>query len=105
IALITTITEYKMAGAAVLAEAYHQRWEHEGANAQVKTCPRGPGRILRSASPEMVRQEIWGYLLAHYAISALICDPATPTGIDPDRVKFARTVRVIRRAAGPAFSP
>ena len=54
----------------------------------------------------MVRQEIWGYLLTHYAISALICTAATAAGIDPDRVKFKRTVRIIRRrAADPAFSP
>ena len=54
----------------------------------------------------MVRQEIYGYLLAHYAISALICQAATEADIDPDRVKFTRTVRII--AAGPpdpAFSP
>jgi hypothetical protein len=54
----------------------------------------------------MVRQEIWGYLLTHHAISALICAAATNAGIDPDRVKFKRTVRIIRRrASGPAFSP
>ncbi len=54
----------------------------------------------------MVRQEIWGYLLTHYAISALICTAATAAGIDPDRVKFKRTVRIIRRRApGPAFPP
>ena len=54
----------------------------------------------------MVKQELWGYLLTHYAISALICTAATSAGIDPDRVKFKRTVRVIRRrVADPAFSP
>jgi hypothetical protein len=54
----------------------------------------------------MVVQEIWGYLLTHYAISALTCTAATSAGIDPDRVKFRRTVRIIRRRAGdPAFSP
>jgi hypothetical protein len=54
----------------------------------------------------MVRQEIWGYLLTHYAISALICTAATAAGIGPDRVKFRKTVRIIRRRAGsPAFSP
>ncbi len=54
----------------------------------------------------MVKQEIWGYLLTHYAISALICQAATEADIDPDRVKFKRTVRIIRRrAADPAFSP
>ena len=75
-------------------------------NKQLKTYLRGPGRVLRSKSPDMVRQEIYGYLLTHHAISALICQAATEADIDPDRVKFKRTVRIIRRrAADPAFSP
>jgi hypothetical protein len=107
IALVTTITDPAEAPAQALAEAYHQRWEHETGNDQIKTHLRGPGRILRSRSPDMVRQEIYGYLLTHHAISALICRAATEADIDPDRVKFLRTVRVIRRQAlGPAaFSP
>src|SRR6266566_204702 len=106
IALITTILDFPDAPAAVLAHAYHERWEHETGNQQLKTYLRGPGKILRSESPDMVKQEIWGYLLTHYAISALICAAATNAGIDPDRVKFKRTVRIIRRrAAGPAFPP
>jgi Insertion element 4 transposase N-terminal len=106
IILVTTITDYRQATAETLARAYHERWEHETGNAQLKTCLRGPGRVLRSQSPDMVRQEIWGYLLTHYAISALICAAATAAGIDPDRVKFKRTVRIVRRrVADPAFSP
>jgi len=86
VALITTITET--------------------GNAQLKTYLRGPGKILRSWSPDMVKQEIWGYLLTHYAISALICTAATAAGIDPDRVKFKRAVRIIRRRVDdPAFPP
>ncbi len=106
IALITTITEWTAARAAPLAQAYHQRWEHETGNRQLKTYLRGPGRVLRSKSPDMVRQEIYGYLLTHYAVSALICRAATEADIDPDRVKFKRTVRIVRRrAADPAAFP
>ena len=106
IALITTITQMTAAPAPLLAQAYHQRWEHETGNAQLKTHLRGPGRVLLSRSPDMVRQEIYGYLLTHYAISALICKAATEAGIDPDRVKFKRTVRIVRRrAADPAAFP
>jgi hypothetical protein len=106
IALVTTITEFTAAPAAALARAYHGRWEHETGNAQHKTHLRGPGKILRSKSPDLVRQEIWGYLLTHYALSALICTAATAAGIDPDRVKFKRTLRIIRRrASGPDFPP
>jgi hypothetical protein len=106
IALVTTITDLRDAPAAALASAYHQRWEHETANAQLKTFLRGPGRVLRSESPDMIEQEIWGYLLTHHAISALICTAATSAGIDPDRVKFKRTIRAVRRrVADPAFPP
>jgi hypothetical protein len=106
IALITTITDPAAASAQELAQAYCQRWEEETGNDQLKTCLRGPGSVLRSKSPDMVRQEIYGYLLTHYAISALICKAATEADIDPDRVKFLRTVRIIRRrAADPAFPP
>jgi hypothetical protein len=105
IILITTITDPRLAPAAELARAYHERWEHETGNRQLKTYLRGPGKVLRSQSPDMVKQEIWGYLLTHYAISALICQAATAAGIDPDRVKFKRSLRIIRRAAGPAFPP
>jgi hypothetical protein len=83
IALITTITEWTAAPAAQLAAAYHQRWEHEHGNKQLKTHLRGPGKVLRSKSPDMVRQEIYGNLLTHYALSALICDAATEAGIAP----------------------
>jgi len=106
IALITTITGPAAASAQELAQAYSQRWEEETGNDQLKTCLRGPGAVLRSKSPDMVRQEIYGYLLTHYAISALICQAATEADIDPDRVKFRPTVRIIRRrAADPAFPP
>lgn len=105
IALITTITEWEQAPAAVLAQTYAQRWEHETGNDQIKTHLRGPGKILRSRSPDMVRQEIYGYLLTHHALSTLICQAATEADIDPDRVKFTRTVRIVRRAIAPAAFP
>ena len=107
IVLITTILDPAHAPAEQLAQAYHQRWEHETGNDQLKTHLRGPGKILRSHKPDTVRQEIFGYLLTHYAISALICRAATEADIDPDRVKFLRTVRILRRRVTDpaAFSP
>jgi hypothetical protein len=95
----------RQATAGVLAQAYYERWEHETGNAQLKTYLRGPGKVLRSQSPDMVRQEIYGYLLTHYAISALICQAATAAAVDPGRVKFKRTVRIIRRPGWLARVP
>jgi Transposase DDE domain len=107
VCLLTTITDPGRAAAPLLAQAYHQRWEHELANKEIKQVLRGPARILRSKSPQMVRQEIYGYLLAHYALSDLRCRAATEAGIDPDRIKFTRTVRIVRRSVtdAAAFSP
>lgn len=107
ICLLTTITDPREAPAEVLAQTYHERWEHETGNGQLKTALRGPGRVLRSHSPEMVLQEIYGYLLTQYAVCALICRAATEADVDPDRVKFLRTVRVVRRRIGDpaAISP
>lgn len=105
--LITSLLAPSEATPVQLAEAYHGRWEHEAANDQVKTEMRGPGKILRSKTPDLVRQEIYGYLLAHYAVAALICRAATETDTDPDRIKFAASLRHVRlEISDPqAFSP
>src|SRR5215468_11662226 len=60
IVLVTTITDTRLGPAQGLALAYHQRWEHEAGNQQLKTYLRGPGRVLRSQSLALVEQEIWG---------------------------------------------
>lgn len=80
-----------------LAAAYHERWEAETAIREKKTYLRRSGRVLRSQSPQMVRQEIWSLLLAHYAIRKLMCRAADEAGFDPDQLSFTRSLRVIRR--------
>jgi hypothetical protein len=56
-----------------LAAAYHQRWEQETANDQLKTHLRGPGRVLRSRLPDLVYQEMWAYLIVHVRREAARC--------------------------------
>ncbi len=82
-----------------LAAAYQQRWEEETANDQLKTHLRGPGRVLRSQLPDLVHQEIWAYLIVHHAISALTAAASAAADLDPDRVSFAKALRMIRRTA------
>jgi hypothetical protein len=107
IVLITTITDPRNLSATALAETYHSRWEAETAFDQVKTYLRPAGKVLRSKSPDMVKAEIYGLLLTQWALAALICDAATQTDTGPDRVKFARTIRIVRRHATSeaAFPP
>jgi len=97
ICLITSILDPAEATAIELATAYHERWESETSYQEKKTYLRRSGRVLRSKSPEMVRQEIWALLLTHHAIRRLRCHAADEAGLDPDRLSFMRSLRVIRR--------
>jgi hypothetical protein len=106
IVLLTTITNPAHARADELAAAYHQRWEEETTNDQLKTHLRGPGKILRSRLPDLVHQEIWAWLIVHYAIAVLISRAAEAADLDPDRISFTRALRIIRRTAtGTAAFP
>jgi Insertion element 4 transposase N-terminal/Transposase DDE domain len=107
IVLLSTILDPAAARADELAAAYHERWEEETGNDQLKTHLRGPGKVLRSRLPELVHQEIWAWLLVHHALSALISRAADAADLDPDRISFTRVLRIARRTAtGTAgFSP
>jgi hypothetical protein len=99
IVLLTTIIDPRKAKADELADTYHQRWEHETGNDQLKTHLRGPGTVLRSRLPDLAYQEIWAWLTVHYAIAVLIARAAEAADIDPDRISFTRALRIIRRTA------
>jgi hypothetical protein len=99
IVLISTILDPAAARADELAAAYHERWEEETGNDQLKTHLRGPGKVLRSRLPELVYQEIWAWLLVHHALSALISRAADAADLDPDRISFTRVLRIARRTA------
>ena len=105
--LITTIVDPDTAPAVELAGAYTQRWEIETAFDELKTHQRGPRAVLRSKSPDLVIQEIWGHLCCHYAIRSLMFDAAAHAGRDPDRVSFVAALRISRRsiAQAGAFPP
>lgn len=105
--LLTTLLDPEQAPAVDLAAAYAQRWEIETAFDELKTHQRGPRAVLRSRSPELVTQEIWGHLCCHYAIRTLMFDAAEHAGHDPDRVSFVAALRITRRSIAQqgAFPP
>jgi hypothetical protein len=95
--LVTTMLDPAAAPAAELAALYHERWEIEGALDELKTHLRGARMVLRSKTPELVRQEFWGLLLAHFAVRGLMHEAALRADEDPDRLSFLHAVRVVRR--------
>jgi len=105
--LITTLLDHHEAPATQLAAAYAQRWEIETSFDELKTHQRGPRAVLRSKSPKLVTQEIWGHLCCHYAIRTLMLDAAQAAGRDPDRVSFVAALRISRRSIAQqgAFPP
>jgi hypothetical protein len=95
--LITTILDPKQAPARELATLYHERWEIETALDELKTHLRGAQIVLRSKTPELVRQEFYGLLMAHFAIRGLMHEAALQAGEDPDRISFVHSARVVQR--------
>jgi hypothetical protein len=95
--LITTILDHKQAPARELAALYHERWEIETALDELKTHLRGAQIILRSKTPELVRQEFFGLMMAHFAIRGLMHEAALKADEDPDRLSFLHAVRIVQR--------
>lgn len=81
-----------------LAALYHERWEVESAFRQLKTFQRGKAEVLRSVSPELVRQEIWAHLTLHHCLNRIILRLADGEGLDPDRISFVKVLKHTRRS-------
>jgi Insertion element 4 transposase N-terminal/Transposase DDE domain len=95
--LITTILDAERAPAKELAALYHERWEIETTLDELKTHLRGAQIVLRSKTPELVEQEFYGLLMAHFAIRGLMHEAALRADEDPDRLSFIHSVRVVQR--------
>jgi transposase IS4-like protein/DDE family transposase len=95
--LVTTILDHTQAAATELAALYHERWEIETALDELKTHLRGAQIVLRSKTPELVKQEFFGLLMTHYAIRSLMHQAALKANEDPDRLSFLHAVRVVQR--------
>jgi len=95
--LVTNLLDPEQAPGQELAALYHERWEIESVFDEFKTHLRASSTVLRSKTPELVQQELWGLLLAHFAIRQLMAQAAWQRELDPDRLSFSHAVRVIKR--------
>lgn len=100
--LMTTLLDDKEASAQALATLYHERWTIETTFAELKTTLKGADLVLRSKTPDLVRQEFYGLLLAHYAIRKLMWEAALTRDEPPERLSFKQAVNTVRRKL-PAY--
>jgi hypothetical protein len=96
--LITSLLNNELFPAELLAKEYHQRWEVENTIDEVKVHLIGRKTPIRSQNPREVVQEVYGWLLGHWAVRLLMFQAASSAGIAPLRLSFTGTLRVIRRA-------
>jgi hypothetical protein len=95
--LLTSLLDPAQAPATELAALYHERWEIETALAELKTRLRGAKIVLRSKTPDLVQQEFYGLMMAHFAVRGLMHEAALKADTDPDQLSFLHAVRVVRR--------
>jgi hypothetical protein len=93
--LLTTLLDANEHPAVTLIELYHERWEEEIAIDELKTHQR-ERPVLRSQTPAGAVQEIYGLLIAHYLIRVLMQEAAAEQGIDPQRISFTNTLKILR---------
>lgn len=95
--LITTLLDPEAAPADELAALYQSRWTIETGFAEMKTTLKGADAVLRSKTPELVRQEFWGLLLAHHVVRKLMLEAALARERRPDELSFKHTLSLMRR--------
>jgi hypothetical protein len=105
--LLTTLLDPITAPALELAALYHERWQVEAVFDELKTHLRQSRRVLRSKTAELVRQEFYGWVLAHYAVRWLLHQGASRHRIPHAELSFTGHVHLLRRAQprSGAFSP
>lgn len=96
--IVTTLLDPELAPALELARCYHERWEIELVIDELDTHQRLAGRPLRSKTPVGVMQEMYAIVIAHYCLRALMYEAAVSTGLDPDRLSFVGSLRVVQDA-------
>jgi len=95
--LITTLLDPAIAPAQELATLYQSRWTIETTFAEIKTTLKGADVVLRSKTPELVRQEFWGMLLAHHVVRKLMLEAALARERAPDALSFKHSLTLMRR--------
>lgn len=103
--LLANLLDPAAAPAAELAALYPERYDQEGGFDEIKTHLLDGGRVLRGQLPDLVEQELYGFLLAHFVVRKVMAEAAREAAIDPGTLSYVHAVRVIKRRLKKAFPP
>lgn len=106
--LITTLVDHREVSAQTLARLYRERWTIETTFAEMKTTLKGSAIVLRSKTPDLVRQEFYALVIAHYAIRKLMQEASLGSkakraeapagqGAPPEGLSFKQAASTVRR--------
>lgn len=93
--LITSLLDPEEYPADDLIALYHERWQIETAYAQLKTVLL-TSRVLRSRTPEMIEQELWGILALYQILVRHVAETAHAAGLDTDRLSYTIALETAR---------
>jgi len=94
--ILTTLLDHRAFPAQQVAAVYAERWQAELVYYRIKVSLRGSGVVLRGQSPDLARQEIWGFLVVYNALVELALKAAVSLGVDPDEISFVAVLRLAR---------
>ncbi|MFF3735608.1 transposase [Streptomyces sp. NPDC002476] len=94
--LVTTLLDHRTDPAEQLVGLYHERWEIERAFLALKDTL-FTGRVLRSADPVGLEQELWALLTVYQTIRRAMVDAVeSRPGTNPDRASFTIALHAVR---------
>lgn len=85
---ITSLQDHHAHPAQQLAELYRQRWEIELGFREIKQSLQDSEPVLRSKQPALVRQELWGVLIAYTLLRRWMREMAAHAKVEPQRISF-----------------
>ena len=105
--LVTSLLDEIEAPGEQLAALYHQRWQVEAVFDELKTHLVNGRRVLRSKTPQLVRQEFYGWVLAHFAVRWLMHEAADHARLRQDELSFTAHVNLLKQSLplSGAFPP
>jgi hypothetical protein len=96
--LITSVLDWRLLGAKEAVGVFGRRWDEESVLDEVKTVlQQGKGPLLRSKTPQLVQQELYGLLLAHYLNRKVMAEAAQLLGEEPTRLSFKSSLETLKQ--------